>query len=372
MRLELRRLSKRYGDLVVVDAVELDVRDGEVLCLLGPSGCGKTTTLRLIAGFLTPDGGEILLDGGLLSSPRTVVPPEKRRMSMLFQSFAVWPLLTVFDNVAYGLRVQRRAKSEIAAQVRTALSLVHLHGLEGRYPGELSGGQQQRVALARALIVNPQVLLLDEPLSNLDATLREEMRFEIRRLHRELQHTTVYVTHDLGEAMVTADRVAIMDRGRLAQVGTPEEIYERPGTEFVARFIGKTNILEGAFVDAHVFQIDEHGLRLRVAAPAPPAPGGPAKISLRPSEIRIDPRPPAGSAPRSPAAALAPNPLATVVPGRISEHVFLGETRDYVVRVGAAGRLALRVIRPAQEKYAVGDDVYLVVPAASCRLLRAE
>ena len=358
MSLELRRLSKRFGDLAVVDAVELQVRDGEALCLLGPSGCGKTTALRLIAGFLAPDAGEILLDGDRLSAPGAVVPPEKRRMSMLFQSFAVWPHMTVFDNIAYGLRVKRYAKPEVAGQVRAALSLVHLHGLEGRYPGELSGGQQQRVALARALVVNPQVLLLDEPLSNLDATLREEMRFEIRRLHKELRHTTVYVTHDLGEAMVTADRVAIMDRGKLVQAGTPEEIYERPRTEFVARFIGKTNILEGALVDRDVFQIDEHGLRLRIAAPDETASGRPVKLSLRPGDIGIGPRPPA-----------APDPLITVVAGRVSQHVFLGETRDYVVHVGPAGRLALRVIRPAQEKYGVGDEVYLMVPAAGCRLL---
>jgi iron(III) transport system ATP-binding protein len=235
---------------------------------------------------------------------------------------------------------------------------VHLHGLEGRYPGELSGGQQQRVALARALVVNPQVLLLDEPLSNLDATLREEMRFEIRRLHQELRHTTVYVTHDLGEAMVTADRVAIMDRGKLVQAGTPEEIYERPRTEFVARFIGKTNILEGALAARDVFQIHEHGLRLRIAEPEETASGRPLKLSLRPGDIGIGPRPPA-----------APDPLTTVVAGRVSQHVFLGETRDYVVQVGPAGRLALRVIRPAQEKYGVGDEVYLMVPAAGCRLL---
>ena len=360
MSLELRRLSKRFGDTAVVDAVELQVQTGEVLCLLGPSGCGKTTTLRLIAGFLTPDGGEILLDGGRLSAPGAVVPPEKRRMSMLFQSFAVWPHLTVFDNVAYGLRVKRYAKPEIAGKARAALSLVHLHGLEGRYPGELSGGQQQRVALARALVVNPQVLLLDEPLSNLDATLREEMRFEIRRLHQELGHTTVYVTHDLGEAMVTADRVAIMDRGKLVQAGTPEEIYAHPRTEFVARFIGKTNILEGELGDRNVLQIHEHGLQLRVAAPETAA-AGRVKISLRPGDVGIGLRPPA-----------PPDPLTTVVAGRVSQHVFLGDTRDYVVQVGPEGRLALRVIRPAREKYGVGDDVYLSVPAASCLLLSAE
>lgn len=358
MVLELRRLSKRLGGVVVVDAVELQVRDGEVLCLLGPSGCGKTTTLRLIAGFLVPDEGEILLDGGLLSSARTVVPPEKRRMSMLFQSFAVWPHMTVFDNVAYGLRVKRYAKPEIGRLVREALDLVRLRGLESRYPGELSGGQQQRVALARALVVKPQVMLLDEPLSNLDATLREEMRFEIRLLHQELRHTMVYVTHDLGEAMVTADRVAIMDRGRLVQVGTPEEIYEGPRTEFVARFIGKTNILEGALANGNVFQINDHGFGLRIARSRRAAPEGRVKISLRPGDIGMSSHPPGIS-----------DPLANVVAGRVSQHVFLGDTRDYIVQVGATGALALRVVRPAPEKYGVGEAVYLSIPGTSCRLL---
>src|SRR5918911_1416887 len=246
-RLVLDRLTRVYGTQRVVDSVALEIAHGELVSLLGPSGCGKTTTLRLIAGFVNPTEGEIRMDERVISAPGRVLPPEKRQMAMIFQSYAVWPHKTVAENVGYGLKFKGIRGGDARERVGRALRLVHLEGLADRYPGELSGGQQQRVALARALVVEPNVLLLDEPLSNLDANLREEMRFEIRRLHEELDITTVYVTHDQAEAMVTSDRIAVMQAGRIEQVGTVEEVYDRPATAFVAAFIGRTNLLAGIY-----------------------------------------------------------------------------------------------------------------------------
>ena len=235
---DLRGLTKRFGPLAVVDNVSLKIDHGQLVCLLGPSGCGKTTTLRLIAGFLEPSGGEIHVGERLVSSKARTLPPEQRNMSMIFQSYALWPHMTVTENIVYGLRLRKMDRDTIAKKLAAILATTKLEALAQRYPGELSGGQQQRVALARALIVEPETLLLDEPLSNLDANLREEMRFEIRRLHDEYRYTTVYVTHDQSEAMTTADLIAVMNGGRIDQLGSPEDIYARPESEFVARFIG--------------------------------------------------------------------------------------------------------------------------------------
>jgi len=246
---ELRGLTKRYGDLAVVDNVSLTIDHGRLVCLLGPSGCGKTTTLRLIAGFVEPSAGEIRVGDKLVSSPARTTPPERRNMSMIFQSYALWPHMTVAENVAYGLELRKLDRDTIKRKLAAILATTHLGALADRYPGELSGGQQQRVALARALIVEPETLLLDEPLSNLDANLREEMRFEVRRLHDEYRYTTVYVTHDQSEAMTTADVIAVMNLGKIEQAGSPEDIYERPRSEFVARFIGSSNVIKGQALD---------------------------------------------------------------------------------------------------------------------------
>ena len=248
---DLRGLTKRFGSLAVVDNVSLRIDHGQLVCLLGPSGCGKTTTLRLIAGFLEPSDGEIHVGDRLVSSKARTLPPEQRKMSMIFQSYALWPHMTVTENIVYGLRLRKMDRDTIAKKLAAILATTKLEALAQRYPGELSGGQQQRVALARALIVEPETLLLDEPLSNLDANLREEMRFEIRRLHDEYRYTTVYVTHDQSEAMTTADLIAVMNGGKIDQLGTPEDIYARPESEFVARFIGASNVIKGTARDGN-------------------------------------------------------------------------------------------------------------------------
>jgi iron(III) transport system ATP-binding protein len=248
--LQLKEINKVYNNVTAVDEINLTVNDGEFLTLLGPSGCGKTTTLRMIAGFTRPSNGQIYLDGELITSvnPRVFVPPERREMGMVFQTYAVWPHMNVFENVAYPLKFKRLGRAEIKERVERALALVKLEGFAERYPHQLSGGQQQRVALGRALVMEPEVLLLDEPLSNLDAKLREQMREEIRILQRRVGVTIVYVTHDQLEAITMSDRIAVISEGRILQLGTPREIYETPADRFVAGFVGSANFLEALVV----------------------------------------------------------------------------------------------------------------------------
>ena len=239
--LELKSLVKRFGDFTAVDGMDLQVAQGEMIALLGGSGCGKTTTLRMIAGFTEPTGGTILVDGEDVGK----IPPYKRNIGIFFQNYALFPHMTVFENVAFGLKLQKCSKEETARRVGEILSLVKLTGLDGRYPRELSGGQQQRVALARALVTRPSILLLDEPLSNLDAKLRVEMQVEIKRIQRELGITTIIVTHDHEEAVSLADRVIVMNQGRIQQIGTPQEIFDHPASPFVADFMGFSTFLHG-------------------------------------------------------------------------------------------------------------------------------
>jgi iron(III) transport system ATP-binding protein len=241
MNINLNGLIKRFGTLEAVSRISLEIEDGELFTLLGPSGCGKTTLLRLIGGFHRPDAGEIFF-GQKEVSP---IPPYERNIGMVFQNYALWPHMTIFENIAYGLKLRKMTKGEISAKVLHSLQLVNLSGLEKRYPGQLSGGQQQRVALARALVLNPDVLLLDEPLSNLDAKIRVQVRAEIRKLQKELGITTIYVTHDQEEALTLSDRIAVIDHGKLQQVGSPRELYARPESLFVADFIGINNLLPG-------------------------------------------------------------------------------------------------------------------------------
>ncbi len=276
------------GEVTAVDHVDIEIEEGELVTLLGPSGCGKTTTLRLIAGFEFPTEGTIRLDGQVINQE----PPHKRGMSMVFQSYAIFPHLTVFENTAYGLNVQRISKKEVQDRVARSLELVELTGLENRAPNQLSGGQQQRVALARALVMEPKVLLMDEPLSNLDAKLREQMRTEIRRIQKRLGITSVYVTHDQVEAMTLSDRIVVMNEGKIEQIGSPTEIYRRPQTRFVADFIGQANFVEGIVREQREGELvlDALGTKLTV-----PAPGSnfykdqTAILVIRPEMVEIDP-----------------------------------------------------------------------------------
>jgi iron(III) transport system ATP-binding protein len=345
----LRGLTKRYGNHTALDNISLEIAHGQLVCLLGPSGCGKTTALRLLAGFVEPTAGEILLGDRVVSSPARTLPPEQRNVSMVFQSYALWPHMTVAQNVGYGLTLRKLDRTTIATRVASILATTQLAALAERYPAELSGGQQQRVSLARALIVEPDTLLLDEPLSNLDANLREEMRFEVRRLHDTYRYTTIYVTHDQGEAMTTADLIAVMNAGRVEQLGTPQEVYEEPRSEFVARFLGGSNIIRGKALDA---------TRLSIAGTIIECHGTPFQrgedgaAAIRPHDIKLLPAQPRPSD-------------ANALQGTVTRNVFLGAARDYVVEARDATQL--RVSASPEINFAPGTSVWLVLPQARCR-----
>ncbi len=323
-KLILRNIAKTFGDFQAVNDFTLEMKSGEFVSLLGPSGCGKTTTLRMLAGFMPPSAGTIEMDGQVISSANGVVPPEKRRMSMIFQSYAIWPNMTVGQNVGFGLEVRKLPRADIERRVDRILEVVQMGALKGRYPAELSGGQQQRVALARAIVVEPEVLLLDEPLSNLDANLREEMRFEIRRLHDEFKITTVYVTHDQSEAMVTSDRIVVMNKGRIEQVDPPHVLYGKPKSRFVAGFIGRTNFVE------------RDG----------------ATYSLRPQSIGLS----------------VAKPAANGIEGEIVDRAYLGEHWDYQVKPLGEAK-ALRVSTGPNAIFELSQRVWLEIdPAAMVRV----
>jgi len=348
--LELKGLRKVYGAAVAVDTVDLAIEKGQLVCLLGPSGCGKTTTLRLIAGFMEPTAGSIVVGGRTVSTAGMAEPPERRNMSMIFQSYALWPHMTVYENVAYGLKLRKLDKAQIRARVDKILAVAKLGHLSERYPGELSGGQQQRVSLARALVVEPEILLLDEPLSNLDANLREEMRFEIRRLHDEFHYTTVYVTHDQLEAMTTADLIVVMNLGNVEQAGSPEAIYERPETEFVARFIGGTNILKGPGSGDRVVDCGG-GIVLRCGSGAL-AQSGDTAVSIRQHDVTVVEAGRTGE---------------NHVQGTVARQVYLGSHRDTLVVLPNGAQL--RCATPPEQAYAVGAAVTVVMSPERCRAL---
>jgi ABC-type Fe3+/spermidine/putrescine transport system ATPase subunit len=339
----LDSLTKRYGAHVVVDGVSLSVARGECIALLGPSGCGKTTTLRLVAGFAAPDGGQVRLDGRAIERE----PPHRRRIGMVFQNYALFPHMTAAGNIGFGLEMQGVGRAERDARITEALALVGLQGLQDRYPAQLSGGQQQRVALARALVTRPGLLLLDEPLSNLDAGLRVEMRQEIARLRQRLGITTLFVTHDQEEALALADRIAVMDRGRVVECAPPAALTEHPRHVFTAGFLGARSVLAGR-VEAGVFQAGP-GLALRLP---PDAPARPTHAVLRAARLSLAP-------PGAPPAATSPPPLLEA-PGRVAEAAWLGDMIHYEIAPDGDPARRLRVLRPTTEPgFAPGAPVLL-------------
>jgi len=346
-------LRKRFGEVVAVDDISIEFRDGEMTSVLGPSGCGKTTTLNLIAGFIDPDRGSIHFGERLIADPaRGIVPSNKRDIGMVFQSYALWPHLRVADNVGYGLKMRKVPRFERAAAVRRALQRVRLEDCAERFPHELSGGQQQRVALARAIAYAPQILLFDEPLSNLDAKLREEMRIEIKEIHREIGITSVYVTHDQAEAMSLSDRIVVMGEGRILQVGSPRELYEEPADVRVARFLGRTNLFEACLVgkDAALARVRVEGLDapLPCRAPADVTQGTCGSLSVRPEAVLV--RPAGGAEPG--------------LRGRVCAAIYLGSV--WQLYVALDGGKTVEVQQTAQRVWSMGDAVSVAFDPQRC------
>jgi iron(III) transport system ATP-binding protein len=329
----IERVTKRFGTVTAVRNLDLEIRDREFVTLLGPSGCGKTTLLRLIAGFMAPDTGAIRVGSLTLSTPTVVVPPERRGMGMVFQNYAVWPHKTVYQNVAFGLEVRKVGRADARVRVARVLELVNLAGLESRYPSELSGGQQQRVALARSLVVEPDILLLDEPLSNLDAKLRERMRWELKDLQRRTGITFVYVTHDQSEAMALSDRIAVMHEGEIAQFGAPRDVYTRPASKTVADFMGLVNLIPGRVLRAAGDEslIAVGGEYPIVAAlPESAVSGQSVQVAIRPESLRLTVPAPSANVPG-------------VVPGKVAEVTFLGNIVDCHVTLNDGIRIRVQI-----------------------------
>ena len=356
--LTIADLSKAFGDTRVVTDLNLQVAEGEMLVLVGPSGCGKTTTLRCIAGLESPSAGRIVIGSRAVTAvdEGINVPPERREIGMVFQSYAVWPHMTVFNNVAYPLRATGVPRKEIPERVMRTLKLVQLDQLSGRYSSQISGGQQQRVALARSLVAEPKLLLFDEPLSNLDASLRVTMRVEIMELQKRLGFTAVYVTHDQIEAMAIADRIAVMDHGIIRQIGSPRDIYDRPANVFVAGFMGTTNLLEGTVSRVsgeEVIVRTANGIDVRVAGGDGAAVGRAVHVSIRPEAVKVTTHAPDG-APQN------------VWPGKVTLSTFLGDAIAY--RLDVAGQ-KFEVNAPTTDAFNVGADVFVSVHPNRCIML---
>jgi len=355
---ELRNVVKRYGSFTAVQPMNLGIEPGAFVTLLGPSGCGKTTTLRMVAGLAAPSAGDILIKGARVND----VPIHRRNLGLVFQNYALFPHKTVLDNVAFGLKYRKVARAEIAKRVRNALELVQLPQMADRYPSQLSGGQQQRIALARAIVVEPDVLLLDEPLSALDANLREEMRVELKKIQHQLGITTIFVTHDQSEALAMSDKIIVMNNGWIEQEGSPQEVYTRPRSEFVARFLGNSNLLDGRVV-AH----DPDGVRIEVAGVGEvradleradgAQTGDHVRLVVRAEKLRLSADP-------------ADDPGATRMAGRIEAVDYQGQAARYFVTVGPH---SLQVINPIdRHPFTEGAEVAVQVRARDIVLLRPE
>jgi iron(III) transport system ATP-binding protein len=353
----LTNLTKTFqaGDdaPAAVADLSLDVKDNSFVTLLGPSGCGKTTTLRMIAGYIVPDAGTINVDDRLVSSSSGVTPPDQRGMGMVFQNYAVWPHKTVYENVVFGLKIRKVPSAQAKKKLDETLALVNLTGFESRYPNELSGGQQQRVALARSLVVEPKILLLDEPLSNLDAKLREQMRVELKRLQRRTGITFVYVTHDQAEALALSDQIAVMHGGRLQQYGTPQDVYSRPANRLVADFMGLVNLVAGKVrqVNAGRGQVDLGGLAIDVALSAGTSAGETVEVAIRPENIRL---------------AKASNGSSAVA--KITDRTFLGNISEYYATLDSGQ--TLRVQTHPQEVFELNEPFAIEIDASHCSVFR--
>jgi ABC-type Fe3+/spermidine/putrescine transport system ATPase subunit len=344
-RLKLENIEKKYGTLKAVDNLSLLVQDGELVTLLGPSGCGKTTTLRCVSGFLQLEKGTIYIGDRNITN----IPPEKRGIGLVFQNYALWPHMTVRENLAFGLQLKKINRKKIEDKVMQLLETVHLTGMEERFPRELSGGQQQRVALARALILEPDILLLDEPLSNLDALLREQMRFEIARIHRQFGITTIYVTHDQTEAMVISDRIVLMNKGRIMQQGPPEEIYSRPANKFVAGFMGTTNFIEGRLVsatDTSSTVLTDDGIEITGRKCDAPIDSR-VSVAVRPENLEFV------------TASEAAGKKRNLLKVSVERASYVGEMMDYELRLG--DHHIIRSKGPVGMRYTPGETVSIVV-----------
>lgn len=334
----VKRFPTKSGEpIVAVDNFNLNIKEGEIFSFLGPSGCGKTTTLRMVAGFEDLSEGEIHLGDKLVSSSekKLYIPPEQRGLGMVFQAFAVWPHLNVFENVAFPLRVQKRNKSEIYEEVNRALTHTNLKGLENVFPSDLSGGQQQRIALARAIVTNPKVMLLDEPLSNLDPKLREHMRFEIKELQEKFNFTIIFVTHDQSEAMAMSDRMLVMDMGKIVQVDTPKNLYNNPANKFVYGFLGQSNFIDVVLDDGKVYPKDSKGYEIPIEW-GQELNGKTGVLASRPNEVLITNDPTNG------------------YPTKIEKRIYLTSGIEYLVKVGSQ---TLRLHTSHKNIYSVGENV---------------
>lgn len=354
----LKKITKRFksldgaGDFVAVNAIDLDIKDGEMVTLLGPSGCGKTTTLRMISGFETPTSGEIFIGDRSVAN----IPPNKRDISMVFQSYALFPHLSIYENIAYGLKVKHLSQQEVKERTDNVVELMQLGGMEQRFPNQLSGGQQQRVALARAVVIEPKVLLFDEPLSNLDAKLRERMRDELRSIQKRLGITSLYVTHDQSEAMAISDKVVIMKDGDIMQMGSPQEIYEYPVNRFVANFIGKANFISCVYdgMDNGQAVVKLDGSPYKVPNPGAMAgiqPGDSCALTVRPESVRL-------------------TASGGEMDGRVTRATYYGSKMEYEIMLDETP-IIVEVYNPQlSERFQEGDSVSMVLDAACVRILK--